>query len=56
MSELPIHTLPNWLTSSLLYLSAAYMWVPTAMGPPSGTSVHVRLTASGRRVHGSVCR
>ena len=30
MSELPIHTLPNWLTSSLLYLSAAVVAVPVA--------------------------
>ena len=36
--------------------SAAYLCVPTATGPPSGASAHVRTAASGRRVHGSVRR
>ena len=31
--------------------SSACRWVPSAAGPPSGASVHVRPTASGRRVH-----
>ena len=30
MSDLPIHALPNWLTSSLIYLSAAVVAVPLA--------------------------
>jgi len=37
-------------------LSAAYLCVPTITGSSSGAAVHVRPTASRRRVHGSVCR